>query len=76
MTRQITLELEEQLLDRAIDLAASNSQSISVWINGLIDDAVRRRANYDMVSSEAILALKEGYDLGGDPISRESLHER
>lgn len=76
MTKQVTLELEEQLIERAADLAISDNQSLSKWVNGLIHEAVRARTRYDAVRSEAITALKEGYDLGGIPLGREASHER
>ena len=76
MTKQVILELEERLVERAANLAISDNQSLSNWVNGLIDEAVRARTRYDSVRSEAIAALKAGYDLGGIPLGREASHER
>lgn len=74
--KNITLKLKEDLLRRVRHLAVDDDKSVSAWVADVIERAVSDRDEYEKARRGAVGALREGFHLGGQPISRESVHER
>jgi hypothetical protein len=81
MVRQLTIELPEDALRQAEQLAARNRQELSQWVAELVRSAVEIDAldparDYGTARQAALKLLDRGFDLGGVPIPRDELHER
>jgi hypothetical protein len=75
--RNITLALEEALLDRVRIVAARRKLSVS----GLLREEIRRLAEedeaYEQAKASALKRLKTGRNLGGGKLpNRDALHDR
>jgi hypothetical protein len=76
MLKNITLQLDEHLLTRIRHLAVDENQSVSAWVETLIQRALNEADDYEQARREAISALDGGFHLGGQPLGREALHDR
>jgi hypothetical protein len=76
MKANITLKLDKELLREARILAAEEGTSISALLAAKLEEAVRKRKDYDQAKKHALAFLREGLDLGGRPLSRDEIHER
>jgi hypothetical protein len=76
MKANITIKLEKELLREARILAAEEGTSISALVAAKLEEAVRKRKEYDQAKKQALKFLREGLDLGGRPLSRDEIHER
>jgi hypothetical protein len=77
MKTNVTLKIEEDLLQEARVLAAEEGSSISALLAGRLEQAVRDRKGYDQARSSAVARLRAGFDLRWMPArSRGELHER
>jgi hypothetical protein len=72
----ITLKLDKELLRKARILAAEEGTSISALLASKLEDAVRKRKDYDQSKRRALARLADGWDLGGRAPSRDEIHER
>lgn len=75
--RNITLTIEEHLLDRVRIVAAKRKLSVS----GLLREEIRRLAEedeaYEAAKASAVKRLKKGSRLGGGKLpKRDALHDR
>ena len=68
--------MNEALLKEARHLAIDQSQSLSEWVCGLVEDAVRRTKKRDRVKKLARRVLAKPLKLDGRILSRDQMHER
>lgn len=76
MKANITLKLDKELLREARILAAEEGTSISALLAAKLEEAVRKRKDYERAKEDALAILRRGWDLGGRPLSRDEVHER
>ncbi len=76
MTKNITLKLDERVLNRVRHLAVDEDKSVSAWVTDLIEEVVKDRDNYEDCRQKALQALDQGLHLGGKPLTREEVYER
>jgi hypothetical protein len=76
MKANITLKLDKELLREARILAAEQGTSISALLAAKLEEAVRKRRDYEAAKKRALAILKEGWNMGGRPLSRDEIYER
>ena len=76
MTRNITLKLDDAILEKARHKAVQQNQSLSQWVADVILQTVGHDADYAAAKRRAIAHLRKGYRLGGKPLTRDQAHER
>ena len=76
MLKNITLKIDDQILNRVRHLAVDENKSVSAWVTELIEKTLNEADGYEQARREAIDALSAGFHLGGQPLSREALHDR
>lgn len=74
--KNITLKLDEQLIRRVRHLAVDEETSVSAWVAGLIETALRDRDAYEAARKGALADLEKPLHLGGIPLTREEIHSR
>ncbi len=75
--RNLTVQLDEEVIRKARIVAAERSLSISRLVAQQIETLVGDEDAYEAAEREAIARLERGFDLGGEPLGpREQLHER
>jgi hypothetical protein len=72
----ITLKIDSQLLRKVKVLAAKQETSISALLVSLLEERVSRDIEYDQAKERALARMREGFDLGGRPFSRDELYDR
>jgi hypothetical protein len=72
----ITLKIDSQLLRKIKVLAAKQETSISALLVSLLEERVSRDIEYDQAKERALARMREGFDLGGRPFSRDELYDR
>ena len=76
MTRNITLKIDDAILEKARHAAVQQNQSLSQWVGDAILQIIGHDADYAAARRRAIAHLKKGYKLGGKPLTRDQAHER
>jgi hypothetical protein len=77
MKANVTVKLDKELLREARILAAEEGTSISAILAAKLEEAVRKRKDYDKAKKQALAFLREGLELNWErPLSRDELHER
>lgn len=76
MKQNITLSLEKDIIQDAKVLAARKSTSISALLAHELVRIVKQDKQYRQARLDALADLEQGFELGGTPADRESLHER
>ena len=74
--KNITLKLEETVLDRIRHAAVDEHKSVSAWVQDTVVRELSSRDLYEQHRKGALATLKEGLSLGGAVLSREEAHER
>ncbi|MBM3672849.1 MAG: hypothetical protein FJW86_11810 [Actinobacteria bacterium] len=75
--RNITVQLDEEIVRRARMLAAERSTSVSRLVAEQLEALVADDARYDAARRRALALLETGFHGGGRPLpSRDELHER
>jgi hypothetical protein len=72
----ITLKIDTQLLRKIKVLAAKQETSISALLVSLLEERVSRDLEYEQAKERALARMREGFDLGGRPFSRDELYDR
>jgi hypothetical protein len=76
VSKNVTLRLDEAVLRKARHAAVEQDQSLSEWVGDLIirttSDAERKQS----ARTSALQRIREGFHLGGTPLSREETHGR
>lgn len=77
MQRNITLSLNEDLIQKARVLAARRHRSVSALLREELSRLVVEDEAYETAKRAALERLEQGAHLGGGPLpSRDELHER
>ena len=76
MKKNLTLKLDEHMLKKGKHVAVEENMSLSEWVAQLITAAVLKRESLAASKKSALKFMAQGFDLGGKPLSRDSLHER
>ena len=77
MQRNITLSLDEDLIQKARVLAARCSRSISALLREELARLVAEDDAYEAAKRVALHRLEQGSHLGGGPLpTRDELHDR
>ena len=78
MKRNLTIQLDEDVVRKARVIAAQRGKSISRLVTETIEELVRRDDGYQRVMEEALAELERGYDLGsgGKLGRRDELYDR
>jgi predicted transcriptional regulator len=76
MTTNVTLEIDESILEKAKHEADQRNRSLSQWLSELIEDAVADPVEFAAARRRAIERLQTGLDLdlGGKPLTREEIY--
>jgi hypothetical protein len=75
--RNLTVQLDEEIIRRARLLAAQRETSVSGLVARQIEQLVTDDARYDAARRRALAVLRRGYHLGGGPLpTRAEIHER
>jgi hypothetical protein len=72
----ITLKIDTHLLKEIKILAAREGTSITALMSALLEERLKRDRDYEQAKRRALARLRQGYDLGFQPVPREELHER
>lgn len=76
MKQNITLSIDKELLTKLKVIAARRSTSVSRLLTEELVQIVRYADHYELSRRRALRALESGFHLGGQPASRDELHER
>ena len=77
MARNITLALDDEILQEARVLAAQQGLSVSAFLRRELSRLVENQRGYVKAREAAVRRLTHGSSLGGGPLpSREELHDR
>ena len=76
MAKNITLKIDEELLKLCRFEAVESDKSLSQWVADVLKEHVKSMEDYQLARGRARRRIAEGLSLGGNPISRESIHER
>ena len=74
--KNITLKLDDAVLDRVRHVAVDEHMSVSSWVQGIINREINTKDLYEQDRKGALMVLNDGLPLGGTPLSREEAHER
>ena len=75
MAKNITLKLDEAVLQECKKRAFEEDKSVSQWVADMILKNVSHKASFESSKRYALKKLG-AIDLGGEKITREDLHER
>ena len=78
MKRNLTVQLDEEVIDKARILAARKATSVSRFVAEQIEQLVADDDAYQRARDRAVRHLEKGYNLGsgGRLPDRDSLHDR
>jgi hypothetical protein len=77
MKKNLTLNLDADLLHEAKVIAAAEGISVSAIVTDRLESLVRERKEFDRARRRALARLRKGLDLRWTrPESRHELHER
>ena len=74
--KNITLKLDDAVLDRVRHVAVDKHMSVSAWVQNMINREIDVQDLYEQDRKGALMVLKDGLPLGGTPLAREETHER
>ena len=74
--KNITLKFDDAVLDRVRHVAVDEHMSVSAWVQSIINHEIEAKDLYEQDRKAALMVLKEGLPLGGNPLTREQTHER
>ena len=76
MKQNITLSLDRTILQKLKILAAQRNTSVSGMLTDELNQLIQKDEHYQRSKLAALQAIEQGYHLGGQPLSRDELHER
>ena len=76
MRQNLTISLDKELLQKLRVIAAERSTSISGMLREELRRIVERSERYRNAKRCALEALEKGFNLGGNPATRDELHDR
>ena len=74
--KNLTLQLDEALLKQARYLTVDKDMSLSEWVGGLIEEALRLKNGRELAKKRALQVLRSPLKLDGRILSRDEMHER
>jgi predicted DNA-binding protein len=75
--RDVTLTIDEEMLDEVSALAAETGMSVSALLRRVLEGIIENRRSYAKAKESALRRLARGTSLTViEPTSREDLHER
>ena len=74
--QNITLSLDQDLIRRARVLAAQRNSSVSKLLASELGRLLQEADRYERAKQAALADLAKGFHLGGQPLSREEIHDR
>ena len=74
--RNITVAIEPKLLKKARAVAARRGRSVSALLADELRELVSDDMAYEVARRRAFTLFSRALPLGGEPLSRDSLHER
>jgi hypothetical protein len=74
MTRNITLKLDEEILNCCRYEAVEAGTSLSQWVADTVSEKVQGQKLHDALKAHALAILDSGLDLTGAPLSRDEAH--
>lgn len=75
--RNLTIQLDDEVIGKARVLAAHRSTSISGLVTAEIERLVGEREQYESARTRALARLLRGYSMGGPPYAnRADLYDR
>lgn len=74
--RNVTIQIEQELIDRARVLAARKGTSVSGLVARELQEIVDRDARYEEARRRALRELSSASERGGRRWKREDLYER
>lgn len=75
MTKEITISLEDDIIETALERARAEKTTLDDLIRGWLADYAQRRMQVDAAMA-TIEALRGSIDLGGRKLTREEMNER
>ena len=76
MATNVTLRMDEHLLQKLRHRAVDDNLSLSAWITAVLRRMVESNAATLVARDRALRRLEHGYALGGRPMTREQAHAR
>ncbi|MCE7008490.1 DUF6364 family protein [Kibdelosporangium philippinense] len=76
MKRNITVQLDEEIIDRAKVLAAKRGTSVSALLSHQVIKMTEEAARYEAAKQRALARMDNAIDRGGATWTREELHDR
>ena len=74
--KNITLKLDDAVLDRVRHVAVDEHLSLSAWVQNIVNRELDAKDRYEQDRKGALRVLRDGLPLGGIPLTREETHER
>jgi hypothetical protein len=74
--RNITVALDSSLLKKARGFAAARGMSVSALIADNLNEMMSRQTDYEAAKRRALAMMREGFDLGAKPLSRDEIYDR
>jgi hypothetical protein len=74
--KNVTLKLDDAVLDRVRHVAVDAHVSVSAWVQNIINRELGALDRYEQDRKGALMVLREGLHLGGTPLKRNEAHER
>ena len=68
--------MDERLLKKSRHAAVEEDKSLSEWVAAQIANALMNKEAFNSIKKSAIDLMEAGFELGGKPLSRDSVHER
>lgn len=76
MTKNITLRIDEDLLEALRHRAVDAHMSLSAWITSTLQDLNPPPRELEEIRTRALKRKDEGFHLGGKPTTRDEIHAR
>ena len=76
MGKNVTLRLDEGILKRCRHVAVEEEKSLSEWVAEVLARALVDQSATASAKNRVLQFLQKGFDLSGQPLSRNEAHER
>ncbi len=74
MSKNVTIRLDEAIIKKCRHAAVEEDKSLSQWIADELVKAVSAQDVKQAAKRRALRRLKEGFSLGGKPLTREEIY--
>jgi hypothetical protein len=76
MSKNVTLRMDENLLQTLRHKAVDANMSLSAWIVDTLKKSLDEFNEQHNIKEQALMRLNEGFSLGGIPLDRDDLYAR